>query len=261
MELPFFQLDAFTDTVFGGNPAAVCPLDYWIADAVMQEIAEENNLAETAFYVPEGDDYRIRWFTPRLEVDLCGHATLAAAWTVFNEYPLLGRLVFHSRSGPLPVTRRDDIYTLDFPSRPFSETELPRGLEGKVGQPSAIGENSTGDKLVLVYDDPQAVRGFQPPLSEIAQLPHLGVIVTAAGEDCDFVSRFFAPRAGIDEDPVTGSAHCVLVPYWAQRLGKLELLARQVSRRGGELYCRLGDERVHIGGRVALYAKGTLFMP
>lgn len=256
-----FQLDAFSHAVFGGNPAAVCPLDYWLPDAVMQEIAQENNLAETAFYIPEGDDYRIRWFTPRLEVDLCGHATLAAAWTIFQDYPLLERLVFHSRSGPLPVTRREELYTLDFPSQPFCHTTLPRALEGRIGAPLAIGENSTGDKLVLVYDDPATVRTFIPPLAEIAQLPHLGVIITAPGEDCDFVSRFFAPRAGIDEDPVTGSAHCVLVPYWAQRLGKLELLARQVSRRGGELYCRMGDERTLIGGQVALYAKATIYVP
>lgn len=261
MEIPFLQIDAFTDQIFSGNPAAVCPLDYWISDANMQAIAAENNLSETAFYVPEGDDWGIRWFTPAIEVPLCGHATLATAWAIFQDFPLLDRITFQSKSGPLPVRRRDELIELDFPARPPSPCDLPVALEGRVGRPVFIGEDPLGTNLFLVYDDPAVVLSFIADRDALMQMPHIGLIVTAPGVNCDFISRYFAPRAGIDEDPVTGSAHTTLVPYWAERFESLSLHARQVSRRGGELFCKYSGDRVLMGGHCALYSRGRYYLP
>ncbi len=263
MELTFQHIDAFTDQVFGGNPAAVVPLQHWAADPVLQQIAAEHNLSETAFYAPEGEDWRIRWFTPLLEVDLCGHATLAAAWSIFSEYPLLDRIRFLSRSGPLPVERKEDVLYLDFPLRRYVKAELPAVLREEAVDHVEAGSDEHGVNLVLVLDSPDAVQDYKPNLLALAQMPYLGLIVTAPGDsdDADFVCRYFAPRAGINEDPVTGSAYCTLIPYWAERLGKLEMFARQLSKRGGEVFCRYDGERAHIGGKAALYAKGVLYLP
>lgn len=256
MELPLYQIDAFADAVFGGNPAAVCPLETWLEDDRMQAIAAENNLSETAFLVREGEAWRIRWFTPRVEVPLCGHATLASAFVVLHHLePGAQRVRFESASGPLAVEREGERLVLDFPARPARPAEAPNGLlEGLGVEPEEVLE---GPSWMAVLGDEAAVRALAP---DFARLERLGkaVIATAPGEGCDFVSRFFAPQAGIPEDPVTGSAHTTLVPYWAGRLGKRRLAARQVSARGGELACEEAGARVRIGGRAVLYLEGRI---
>jgi PhzF family phenazine biosynthesis protein len=256
-ELPLYQVDAFASAVFAGNPAAVCPLEAWLPDELMQAIAMENNLSETAFIVPRGADYDLRWFTPAAEVDLCGHATLGSAYVVATHLePGRDRMVFHSKSGPLTVTRDGDLFTLDFPARPPERLDDHGPVEAALG--AAVDELWRADKTMAVLADEAAVLAARPDLAKVAALPGGGLIVTAPGRDRDFVSRYFAPHAGIPEDPVTGSAHCVLTPYWARRLDKARLSARQVSARGGELMVEDRGERVLISGRVAPYLEGRI---
>ena len=259
MKLTSYTLDAFTDRVFGGNPAAVCPLTNWLEDATMQSIAAENNLAETAFFVPEGDGYHIRWFTPTCEVELCGHATLASAYVIFNHLsPQKSRVSFRALGGSLNVTRDGDLLSLDFPSRPPKRAEPPPELIEAIGiQPAEMW--MARDYLALLKNEAQ-VRDLRPDFVKLAGVNMYALIVTAPGDDCDFVSRFFAPNKGINEDPVTGSAHCELIPFWAERLGKVLLHARQISKRGGELFCELRADRVRISGRVSLYSEGIIYV-
>ncbi|WP_460637230.1 PhzF family phenazine biosynthesis protein [Larkinella harenae] len=261
-----YQLDAFTDQLFGGNPAAVCPLTDWLPDETMLAIAAENNLAETAFYVPvdpASSRYHIRWFTPTVEVDLCGHATLATAHVIFSlEKTEEGDFIsFDSRSGVLNVRREADWLILDFPIDSTHIAIQPPALETSLGESKPIEVLKGKTDYLIVFEDAQSIQEMQPDFRELATIPARGIIVTAPGDPTeenpvDFVSRFFGPQSGIDEDPVTGSAHTTLIPYWAQKLGKTELTARQVSKRGGYLRCKLVDERVEIGGQVRLYMKG-----
>jgi predicted PhzF superfamily epimerase YddE/YHI9 len=237
----------------------VCPLETWLPDTVMQAIAAENNLSETAFFVAEGDGWRLRWFTPTTEVDLCGHATLASAYVIFNLLvPEQPRIVFRTeKAGDLVVTRHGELLALDFPARPAAPCPPPPSLGPALGrQPSAV---LAARDYLAVYDDPSDVAELAPDFAALAALDRFAVIVTAPGSgEIDFVSRFFAPAQGVDEDPVTGSAHCTLIPYWAARLGKTRLAARQLSRRGGNLSCELRGDRVTIAGRAVLYLKGTI---
>ena len=259
MRLPMYQVDAFTDKLFGGNPAAVCPLQTWLPDATMQAIAAENNLAETAFFIPDGGDYALRWFTPTVEVDLCGHATLASGHVVFRFLePQRQSVNFRTlKAGTLVVSRRADMLVMDFPSRPPEPCEPPAGLLAALGgTPRAVFR--ARDHLV-VYDSAAEIVALKPDLAALANVDCWAAIVTAPGEDgVDFVSRFFAPAQGVPEDPVTGSAHCTLVPYWAKRLGKSAFEARQLSRRGGALRCALNGERVDIGGKAVVYLEGQI---
>ena len=258
MEQAIFQVDAFTRTVFKGNPAAVCPLENWLPDATMQAIARENNLSETAFFVRAGDGYQLRWFTPETEVDLCGHATLASAWVVFRKlgYPA-GAVTFSTCSGDLTVTRSGELLTMDFPARPAQIVEpCPGLLDALGGRPREV--LAARDYLV-VYETADEVRKLRPDLGRLAAVDRFAVAVTAPGEGgYDCVSRFFAPAQGVPEDPVTGSAHCTIVPYWAERCGKPGIRAFQASRRGGELLCELRGDRVAIAGHCAFYLQGTI---
>ncbi len=257
MELKIYQVDAFTDQPFRGNAAAVVPLRQWLPEATMQGIALENNLSETAFVRRREDgQFDLRWFTPRAEVDLCGHATLGTAWVLFHR---LGQtdptITFHTRSGPLEVTRDDARLVMDFPAQPPIPTEIG-DVTGALGvKPEAV---LTAPYSLAVLSSEVVVRAIQPDFTQVAHLDCPALIITAPGEDCDFVSRFFAPTLGIDEDPVTGSAHCILTPYWAERLGKTEMFARQVSARSGTLWCSLQGNRVLIAGHVAPYLEGTI---
>jgi PhzF family phenazine biosynthesis protein len=257
MEIPIYQVDAFTGQVFSGNPAAVCPLREWLPAELMQKIASENNLSETAFFVPEGDGYRIRWFTPAAEVDLCGHATLASAYVFFTFIETAASQIrFASRSGPLRVARSGEMLTMDFPSQPPVPCTAPPALISSLGRTPR--EVLSSEDYFVVYEKEDDVRSLNPDMAGLGSLDLRGVIVTAPGSDADFVSRFFAPALGIPEDPVTGSAHCALIPYWSRRLGKDDLFARQISGRGGELFCRNMSDRVAISGRAVLYMKGTI---
>lgn len=259
MDIPVYQIDAFTDRVFGGNPAAVCPLEDWLADGTLQSIALENNLSETAFFVARRDagEYDLRWFTPMAEVDLCGHATLASAHLIMNRLaPHLDSVRFHTKSGPLHVWSEAGILVMDFPARPPRPVAMPDGFAGAIGAEPV--EMLAASKNMAVFGSAAEVRGIDPDLDYILGLGRDGLICTAPGDDCDFVSRYFAPHVGIAEDPVTGSAHCTTVPYWAGRLGKATLHARQISARGGELFCEHAGERVRIGGRSAFYMEGTI---
>lgn len=260
MRIPYYEAAAFTSKPFGGNPAGVCLLPAWLPDATLQSIAAENNLSETAFLVPRGDDYDLRWFTPETEVDLCGHATLASALILFTEAGFKGDTArFHSQSGLLSVTKAGQVLELDFPSRPPQPCVAPEALIRGLGrQPVKILKSRD---YLAVFPSETDVRALRPDFAALQSMDALGIIATAPGSDCDFVSRFFAPGAGIAEDPVTGSSHCTLIPFWAQRLGKPELFARQVSKRGGELFCRLAGERVRIGGEAVLYLKGNIELP
>ncbi|WP_448203024.1 PhzF family phenazine biosynthesis protein [Azospirillum sp. sgz302134] len=263
MRLPIYQVDAFADAVFAGNPAAVVPLESWLPDATLQAIAAENNLAETAYFVRQGDGYELRWFTPTLEIDLCGHATLASAFVIATILePGRTRIDFQTRkAGMLTVTRDGDLFTLDFPSRPpVPVSEPPAGLLEALGGPQPVAYLTSRD-LLVVYEDESAVRAMNPDMSALARVDAFAVCVTAPGSNgVDFVSRFFAPDSGIPEDPVTGSAHCNLIPYWAERLGKTRMNARQVSARGGSLACELAGDRVKIGGTAVLYLEGSIFV-
>jgi PhzF family phenazine biosynthesis protein len=259
MKISCYIVDAFASEVFRGNPAAVCPLEKWLPDATLQNIAAENNLSETAFIIPRGNDFDLRWFTPTVEMDLCGHATLATAFVLFTEQKLSGNEIrFHSRSGILTVSRSGEILTLDFPSRPPEKCDAPDALIRGLGKAPARVFKSR-DYLAM-FDSVEEVRLLKPDFAVLKTLDCLGIIATAKGNDCDFVSRFFAPAAGVDEDPVTGSAHCTLIPFWAQRLGKNKMFARQISKRGGELFCELAGDRVRIGGKAVLYLRGEIVL-
>lgn len=260
MSLRLFQVDAFTSNLFGGNPAAIVPLDTWLPDATMQAIAMENNLAETAFFTPhDGDDadFDLRWFTPTIEMDLCGHATLAAAHILKRHLGYTpDHIRFTSRSGLLSVATEGEHLVLDFPSRPATPVTSKDMVADALGK--APVELWFARDMMAVFETENDVRNLAPDMAKVARLDAFALIVTAPGDHCDFVSRFFAPRAGIPEDPVTGSAHCTLIPYWAGRLAKAELSARQISQRGGELMCRLRGDRVHMGGRCVTYLEGTI---
>lgn len=262
MDIAYYQLDAFTDRAFAGNPAAVCPLPAWPADATLAAMAREHNLSETAFLVGGNGRYELRWFTPAIEIDLCGHATLAAAWVVCNRLePGCTQVAFATRSGELSVAAEDGLLAMDFPARPPEPcATIPPDLAAGLGAtPAAVLKSRD---YLAVFDDPALVARLSPDQDILARLDCLGIIATAPGTDgVDFVSRFFAPRAGIAEDPVTGSSHCTLVPYWSRRLGKEALAARQVSVRGGELFCRDLGARVRLAGRTALYLEGRVSLP
>lgn len=263
MDVTLYQIDAFTDRLFAGNPAAVCPLERWLPDDVMQAIAAENNLSETAFIVPGDGAYRLRWFTPAVEVDLCGHATLATAHVVFGHLqPDADTVAFDTRSGRLTVRREGDALTMDFPVLPVQETvdpgdPLTAALGKRPDELYAIREAHGAPFRLAVYGRAADVAALRPDFGALKA----NAIATAPGDDVDFVSRFFAPMSGINEDPVTGSAHCTLTPYWAERLGKQELTARQISARGGALGCRLDGDHVHLTGQCAFYMEGRIRVP
>ena len=260
MRIPLYQVDAFTKRLFGGNPAAVCPLSEWLPDAVMQAIAAENNLAETAFFAPQGDRYLLRWFTPTVEVELCGHATLATGYVVTHILTPGRRSVGFDtlNAGPLEVTRDGELLAMDFPAwSPEVETADPQVLAA-LGSAPAQSFVARG-RTLAVYDNAEEVAALRPDFAAMRRVPGANVIATAPGrDDADFVSRYFAPNHGVDEDPVTGSAHCVLTPYWAARLGKARLNARQISARGGELVCSLRRDRVTLAGHAVLYLEGAI---
>ena len=259
MELPIYQIDAFSSDVFKGNPAAVCPLSEWLPDETMQSIAQENNLSETAFFVPKGDCYHIRWFTPVSEVDLCGHATLGSAYVLFN---ILGyendAIRFDSKSGILVVTRQDDWLTLDFPKQPPVTCDTPEEIFAAFNVEPI--ECLMSVDLIAVFENEVDVESANPVLEKLKNIDSRGVIITAKSTRYDFVARFFAPKLGVPEDPVTGSAYTQLAPYWASKLGKVNLNAKQMSPRGGELYCEMAGDRVLISGKAAKYMEGKIMI-
>lgn len=263
MELTIYQVDAFANEVFRGNPAAIIPLTEWLDDDLMQQIALENNLSETAFFVPEGEGYHLRWFTPTKEVDLCGHATVASAHVLYQHLGLdQAEIAFQSRSGLLTVRHQNKHYTLNFPTDKLTliqDTNLQNQLQEAFGAKPLQISKGREDWLVLFESQEQIAR-LQPDFRKMAELDGRGVLATAPGEDVDFVSRCFFPNYGVDEDPVTGSAHTTLIPFWAERLGKNELTARQISQRGGDLMCKLLGERVAISGDAVTYLIGKIFL-
>lgn len=257
MRIPIYQVDAFTDTQFHGNPAAVCPLDTWLDDDLMQKIAAENNLSETAFFVRQADGYGLRWFTPNNEVDLCGHATLASAYVIFTYLdPGHATIRFHTLSGVLEVTREDGLLAMVFPARPGVRCDAPEALVKGLGKPPLAVYKSRD--YMAIYASEQDILDLQLNMDELKKVDALGVIATAQGNSVDFVSRFFAPNAGVPEDPVTGSAHSTLIPYWKEQLGKTDLVARQVSARGGTLYCTDLGATVKMRGAAAPYLEGYI---
>lgn len=259
IKVPIYQVDAFATKLFAGNPAAVCPLEEWLDDATLQSVAAENNLSETAYIIRNANGYEIRWFTPAIEVALCGHATLASAFVVFNRLGWAGDTVtFQTRKcGDLAVRRDGDLLTMNFPAQSVLRREGCSELEKALGV-DVEEVYEAGEDLMLVVKSEAVMLGISPDFALLEGVAQRGIIVTAQGESCDFVSRFFAPAAGIPEDPVTGSAHCALAPYWAKRLKKETLHARQVSTRGGELFCELKGDRVLISGRAVLYMEGQI---
>ncbi len=261
MTIPIYQADAFTDQLFGGNPAAICPLTEWLPAETMQKIAAENNIAETAYFVKQDDGYGLRWFTPELEIDLCGHATLATAHILFTELAYSGSSInfYTQKAGTLVVTKNGDKYTLDFPSRPPQAAVAPAELLTALGGKTPVEVLRSRDYF-LVYETEQDIRDIKPDFNLLGTVDTIGVIVTAVGNEADFVSRFFAPAAGINEDPVTGSAHCNLIPYWAEKLGKDKLHAYQISSRKGELWCENKGERVLMAGKAVTYLKGEIYV-
>ncbi|MEO6287172.1 MAG: PhzF family phenazine biosynthesis protein [Dyadobacter sp.] len=261
MKLSIYQIDAFTDKLFGGNPAAIVPLEEWLPDEAMLNIAAENNLAETAFYVPTESGFHIRWFTPSVEVDLCGHATLAAAYVIFNIAKYEGQTIrFQSRSGELIVDCKEDWLTLNFPVDLYHIAVPPPALVESLNSTNLLEVYKGKTDYLVVLESEAAVRDLEFDIIVLSTIPARGIIVTAAGDEVDFVSRFFAPQSGIDEDPVTGSAHTTLIPYWAEKLDKTKLTARQLSKRGGYLKCELAGDRVFIGGQAKLYLKGEILV-
>ncbi|KKJ76353.1 isomerase [Kiloniella litopenaei] len=259
MEIPLYQVDAFTDQVFKGNPAAVCPLDEWLPDDLLYKIAAENNLSETAFFVPTQQGYHLRWFTPTTEVDLCGHATLATAHVIATQLDRSAtEILFESKSGVLKVTCDGGCYTLDFPARPPSVFDAISIVEDAIGVcPQATYKSS---KLMAVLDDEASVLGVEPDFDKVAALPGDGLIITSTSRDFDYVARYFGPHCGIPEDPVTGSAHVVCAPYWKDRLGKSKMIAKQISKRGGVLEIEDCGDRILLTGSAALYLKGTIYL-
>jgi len=259
MTIPIYQADAFTDKLFGGNPAAVCPLQEWLPDATMQRIAQENNLAETAFIVKTDNGYFLRWFMPESEIDLCGHATLATAHILFTELGHEWDTIYFDtvKAGTLVVKRDGDKYVMDFPSRPPFAADAPEGLIEALGgkKPQEVWRSRD---YLLVYETEEDITGITPDHAALSKIDTLGIIVTAPGNEIDFVSRFFAPAASVPEDPVTGSAHCNLIPYWAGRLGKNSLHAYQLSARHGELWCELKGDRVLMAGNAVTYLRGAI---
>ena len=258
MKLQLFQADAFASSLFKGNPAAVVPLTEWLTDELMQQIAVENNLSETAFFVPENDHFRIRWFTPKSEVNLCGHATLATAHILFNEMNFPGELIsFSSKSGILTVRKIEDKLQLDFPADFVFLADLNPEFSRALGaQPMAVFKGRTDD--LLLFESEEIIRNMKPNFHLLKQTNARGIMVTSKGDEVDFVSRFFAPGVGIDEDPVTGSAHTSLIPFWSWRLSKKEMTALQLSERGGQLWCTMADERVLIAGKAVTYLRGEI---
>jgi len=257
MKLPLYQVDAFTTRLFRGNPAAVVVMDRWLSDETLLAIAAENNLAETAYVIPNGDPKPLRWFTPTVEMDLCGHATLATADVLFRErFPKLKSLAFETKSGILTVAREGDLLFMDFPSRPPQPVSVNEALIAALGAKPV--EAHLARDLLVIFETEDQVRALRPDLARVMQLEGMGLIVSAPGSQVDFVSRFFAPKVGVPEDPVTGSSHCTLIPYWAKRLGKNSLHARQISPRGGEVRCELTGDRVKIGGAAVEYLRGEI---
>lgn len=261
MSIPIYQADAFTSQLFGGNPAAICPLTEWLSDEVMQKIARENNLAETAFFVPAANGFKLRWFTPEFEIDLCGHATLASAHILFTELGYAQDTVYFEtvKAGILTVKRDDGKYTMDFPSRPPIPIEAPVGLIEALGEKHPVAILRSRDYF-LEYESEDDIADIAPDFFALSKMDTVGIIVTAKGKQADFVSRFFAPGAGIPEDPVTGSAHCNLIPYWAHKLGKDKLHAYQISARKGELWCENKGDRVLMSGNAVTYLKGEIYL-
>lgn len=259
MKIPYFEVLAFTDRLFAGNPAGVCILEDWLPDEMLQRIAAENNLAETAFFIDRGSFFDIRWLSPTAEIDLCGHATVGSAHVLFQHLGRTGdSLQFQSRSaGELRVDRSGELYVLDFPSRPASASDAPALLADSLGaQPAEVYRNRD---YLAVFERHEQVAELAPDLFKLARLEGVqGVCVTAPGNGCDFVSRYFAPSVGVPEDSVTGSTHCGLIPYWAKRLGKTKMQARQLSPRGGEVFCEDRGDRVGIGGKAVTYVEGTM---
>lgn len=260
MKLSIYQIDAFADKPFEGNPAAVVPLRDWLPDATMQAIAEENNLAETAFFVPVDNGFHIRWFTPTKEVKLCGHATLASAFVLYTHLGYTSDQVsFQSLSGPLTVSRKEALLELNFPNQKPETCEAPQALVAGLGKTPV--ECLSSEDYVAVLGSAQEVAELAPDLQQFEQLDLRGVIITAPaapGPDCDFVARFFAPKYGIPEDPVTGSAYTQLAPYWAERLGRQLLKAKQISKRGGQLLCEVAGDRVLIAGSAVAFLEGSI---
>lgn len=256
--LPFFRVNAFTNRIRGGNPAAVCPLEEWLPDETMQALAAENDLSETAFFVPKGEHFELRWFTPTSEVELCGHATLASGFVVLlHTHPEREVARFHTHSGPLEVREQNGLLALDLPAHPAQPVDTSPELVRALGhEPVEVHEAAS---LMAVYPSEADVAALEPDMGLLSQAAPEGLIATAPGDDCDFVSRYFAPTYGVPEDPVTGAAHCTLTPYWARRLDKQELFGRQISARGGELRCTDAGERVIVAGKAVLYLRGTCF--
>ncbi len=259
MKIPIYQIDTFTGNLFSGNPAAVCPLEKWLDESILQSIAAENNQSETAFFVKESNAYRIRWFTPVCEVDLCGHATLASAYVYFRYTNSESETIkFLSRSGELNVTKNADLLSLNLPSKNPKSSKLSQDIIDAVNiEPIEVFKS---DDYILIYDNQDQIIQLDPIMEKLKDIDLRGVIVSAPGISCDFVSRFFAPKFGINEDPVTGSAHCSLVPYWSDKLGKNTLHAIQLSKRGGELFCEMKGDRVIISGKVVEYMNGQIIL-
>jgi PhzF family phenazine biosynthesis protein len=257
MKLRQFQVDAFASRRFEGNPAAICPLEKWLSDDLMLAIAEENNLSETAFFVPVESAFKLRWFTPVAEVDFCGHATLGSAHVLFDELGYQGEVVaFETRSGEMSVARDGDLYVMNFPAQPPQSCSPPEALvEGLGAKPTEV---LAADDFLAVYESEAVVQSLTPDFARLCELDLRGVITTAPGDNKDFVRRFFGPKLGIDEDPVTGSAHCELTPYWSERLGKNVLRARQISRRGGDVLCEMAGDRVLLKGGAVTFMVGEI---
>lgn len=257
---PIYQVDAFASELFGGNPAAVCPLDHWLSDNLMQSIAAENNLSETAFIIPQGEQYHIRWFTPNTEVALCGHATLASAYVIYELGHQQEEIVFHSKSGELRVKKRGKLLEMDFPALPYTQIDpLPSILKAIQVKPVEVYE-STFD-LLIILENERTVADVKPDFHAISQIQNRGIILSALGNGADIYSRCFYPSCDVPEDPVTGSAHCVIAPYWSERLGKKTLRAIQGLKRKGEVVCEVVKDRVLLSGSCHLYLEGNIFLP
>ena len=259
MKLTLYQVDAFTSKLFGGNPAAVIPLDHWIDEELMQQLAMENNLSETVFFVPDGDDFEIRWFTPVIEINLCGHATLASAFVLYNFLDFKKpKLLFHSKSGKLEIEKRGDLYVMDFPAWvPQRIQDYPGNLQQALGVSEIVGVYKHRDLLIELNKE-EDVRNAKPDFTAIKKIGEKMIITAPGIEDIDFVSRFFAPSVGVDEDPVTGSAHSQLIPFWSEKLGKKKMHAKQLSPRGGELWVGHWGDRVSMAGQCVFYMKGEI---